>query len=90
MKRVVHLHIDRLVVDGLPAGGQKSFLAALESQFRASAERGDFANNGRVRIASLNAGELKPGSSPAKAASQVVRSIHAGIRRPNRGGAGNV
>lgn len=36
--RILHLHIDRLVVDGLPASSKASFVRALEGQLTTLAE----------------------------------------------------
>jgi hypothetical protein len=80
----VKLHIERIVVEGLTASGQQRFLRALESQLHQwagahSASDGlaaGFTRNTRKRIQALDAGPLRPGTTPEQAATQVVRSIH--------------
>lgn len=83
----LHLHIDRIVVEGLSQAGQRRFAGALEAQLRAMTEgetgEGDllnqFTRSTRKRIPALNAGQLRPGASPEQAAAQVVRSIRQSI-----------
>jgi len=76
--KTLHLHIDRIVVDGLPENGQPQFLRALESQLLELAESGiadQFSRNTRRRLQSIDAGQLRLGSSPAQAAAQVTAAI---------------
>jgi hypothetical protein len=78
----LHLHIDRIVVEGLPEAGHRQFRSALETQLRDLAESGiadRFSANARKRIQSLDAGKLRPGATPAQAAAQVAKAIRQGI-----------
>jgi hypothetical protein len=74
----LHLAIDRVVVEGLPASGQRRFVRAVEERLRELARSGiaeAFARDTRSRIQSLSAGQLRPGATPDQAALQVVNSI---------------
>jgi hypothetical protein len=76
--RTLHLHIDRIVVEGLPASRQHQFVRALEGQLTQMAENGldtAFTRCEQHRIASLNAGQLRPGATAEQAAAQVVNSL---------------
>jgi hypothetical protein len=78
----LHLHIDRIVVEGLPESGQRRFMRALEAQLHELADGGiadAFTRNTRKRIQALNAGQLRAGATPEQAAAQVVRSIRQGV-----------
>lgn len=80
--KTLHLHIDRIVVEGLPATSQRQFESALKQQLREWARGGiadQFQGNTRRRIASLSAGPLRPGATPAQAAARIVGSIGRGI-----------
>ncbi len=80
--KAVHLHIDRVVVDGLPAAGQRQFARSLEERLRAWAAGGaadGLATGADVRIGALDAGLLRPDATTAQAAGQVVRSIARGV-----------
>jgi len=85
--RVLNLHIDRLVVEGLPQAEQRRFAGALERRLRelAQSEVGggiadQFTRNARKTIAALDAGQLRPGATAEQAAAQVVHSIRRSIR----------
>ena len=85
--RTVHLHVDRVMVDGLPAAEQRQFARALEARLRAWAASGaasQLADGGRVRISALDAGQLKPGATASQAAAQAAHFITRGAS-----GAGN-
>jgi hypothetical protein len=92
MKTTVHLHIDRLVVEGLPEAQQRQFARSLEQQLRAWAVSG-VTRNSRVRVQTLSAGILKPGATASEAASQVIHSLthrlggsaHSGPAKPGVG-----
>lgn len=75
----LHLHIDRIVVEGLPESGQRRFRRALEFELQQLAESGVPASIAessiRKRIQAVNAGPLRPGTTPEQAAAQVARSI---------------
>jgi|SRR5580658_4044345 hypothetical protein len=78
----IHLHIDRIVVEGLPEATQRHFISALEERLREFAASGianEFSGRARKRIESLNAGQLQPGATPAQAAMQVVQTIRNNI-----------
>ena len=86
----LYLHIDRIVVEGLPAAAQRQFVSSLEEKLREFAESGvadEFPGNMRKRMQSLSAGQLRPGATPAQAATQVVQSIrqNIGARGPRNG-----
>jgi hypothetical protein len=93
----LHLHIDRIVVEGLSQVGQRRFASALEAQLRTMAEsetgEGDllnqFTRSTRKRIPALSAGQLRPGASPEQAAAQVVRSIRQSIGGGGQGARSN-
>ncbi|HUB00403.1 MAG TPA: hypothetical protein VMA34_18875 [Terracidiphilus sp.] len=75
--RAVHLHIDRIVVEGLPEARQLQFAGALEKQLRAwaaSQAAEGIASHGQP-IPTLDAGLLKPDATARQAAMQVVNSI---------------
>lgn len=71
----LHLHIDRIVVDGLPAGSQRRFVRALEQQISEAAASLPLAAMTSRRLRTLHAGTLRPGSTPEQAAAQVVRRL---------------
>ena len=77
--RTVHIHIDRMVVQGLPAHAQQRFVRALEKQLaqmvEAQAPHG-FASGGSRRISSFDAGRLPRGASPEQAARQITAALH--------------
>jgi hypothetical protein len=89
-KRTVHIHIDRLVVDGIDAGGQQRFVRALEAQLaeaaRGAAAGGAFAGTGLTRrIGRVDAGEMRAGATPERAAGQVAKAVGAAIEGRGRG-----
>lgn len=78
----LHLHIDRIVVEGLPESGQRRFRRALEAQLQELAESGiadGFEGNLRKHIKALNTGQLRSGATPEQAAAQVARSIRQSV-----------
>jgi hypothetical protein len=80
--KLLHLHIDRIVVEGLPEAGQRQFASALRAQLREFAESGianQFSGRVRRKIASLNAGQLRAGTTPSQAAMQVVQALRQNI-----------
>jgi hypothetical protein len=89
-KRTVHIHIDRLVVEGIDARGQQRFVRALEAQLaeaaRGAATVGAFAGNGLMRrIGRVDAGEMRAGATPERAAAQVASAVGAAIEGRGRG-----
>ncbi len=79
--KTIHLHIDRIVIDGLPHTSRQQLVSALEAGLREWAETeidGQFNVSARKRIQSLEAGQLRPGATPAQAAAQIVQSIRQG------------
>jgi len=80
--RVLHLHIDRLVVDGIAAQGKQRFVRALEAQLTRLAQDGLPAAlaGGRVRrIGQLDAGPMRAGSTPEQAAAQVTAALRGSL-----------
>ena len=77
--RKVHIHIDRMVIEGLPPHAHQRFVRALETHLTqmvdAQAPRDLFAASSR-RIASLDAGRLRAGATPEQAAAQVTAALH--------------
>ena len=81
-RRTLHLHINRLVVEGLPAHSEKRFVRALETQLTKLAYEGMHEAFGGVcarRIASLDAGTLRVGTTPEQAAAQVTAALSSGL-----------
>lgn len=79
--RALHIHIDRMVVEGLSALGQQRFVRALETQLTKMASDG-FPNaftGGARHIAALDAGRLRAGATPEQAAAQVTTALRAGL-----------
>lgn len=76
--RTVCIHIDRMVVEGLPALAQQRFVSALKKQLTQMAEAQapyGFAAGGSRRISSLDAGRLRSGSTPEQAAAQITATL---------------
>lgn len=87
--RTLHLHIDRLVVEGVPAHGRQRFVGALESELTKLASdglAGALAGSRKREIASLDAGTLRHGATPEQAAKQVTSALRRGLagRRTGR------
>jgi hypothetical protein len=81
-RRTLHLHIDRLVVEGLPAHSEKRFVRALEAQLTKLAIHGlqDAFRRGQARrIASIDAGVMRAGTSPEQAATQITAALRSGL-----------
>ena len=81
----VHLHIDRIVVHGMPRADGRRLAVALEEKLRQWAENGlaGAVPGGAPRaIPSLNAGRLRPGATPAQAAGQIVEAIQERLGAP--------
>jgi hypothetical protein len=81
-EKTLHLHIDRIVVEGLPEKSQRQFESDLKQQLREWALAGiadQFRGNTRQRISSLSAGTLRPGATAAQAAARIVGSMGRGI-----------
>lgn len=87
--RALHIHIDRLVLDGLPPSSEKQFIGALESQLEAQLRdlaKPAFEGGSRSRrISRLNAGEMRAGATAEAAANQVTSALRSAIA-----GKGNV
>jgi hypothetical protein len=75
--RILHLHIDRIVIDGLPASAQQRFMRALRGGLHelAQSEISAAHSASRRRIGSLDAGRLSPGATVEQAAGQVLQAI---------------
>jgi hypothetical protein len=89
-KRTVHIHIERLIVDGIDARGQQRFVRALEAQLaesaRAAAEARVFAGDAIMRhIGRVDAGEMRAGATPEHAAGQVAKAVGTAIEGKGRG-----
>jgi len=81
-RRTLHLHINRLVVNGLPAHSERRFVRALEAQLTKLASEGmkeAFGRDQGRRIASLDAGVLRAGTTPEQAAAQVTAALRGGL-----------
>lgn len=80
--KTLHLHIDRIVVEGLSPSDQRQFARSLEHELRQlgqSGIAGEFKGNTRRRIQSLQAGILKPGSRAPQAAAQIAAAIRSSL-----------
>jgi hypothetical protein len=89
-KRTVHIHIERLVVDGIDGRGQQRFVRALEVQLaeaaRGAATAGAFARDSVMRhIGRVDAGEMRAGATPERAAGQVAKAVGTAIEGKGRG-----
>ena len=89
-ERTVHIHIDRLVVDGIDAREQQRFVRALEAQLADAARRaataGALAGGGFARhIGRVDAGEMAAGATPERAARQVAKAVGTAIQGTGRG-----
>lgn len=76
--RSVHLHIDRIAVEGLGEAEQRRFARTLDEHLHAwaaSPAASSIAANAHVKISALDAGMLKPGATARQAATQVVNSL---------------
>jgi hypothetical protein len=82
----VHLHIDRIAVDGLSAVEQRQFARALETKLRALAMADGIADGGDRNLGLVNAGVLRRGTSANQAAAQVVDAIRARLSRGSKAG----
>lgn len=74
----VHLHIDRIVVHGMPRADGRRLAIALEAKLREWAGKGMTGldpGDAPHSIPSLNAGNLRPGATPQQAAAQIVHAI---------------
>jgi hypothetical protein len=84
-QRTVHIHIDRLVVDGMDARGQQRFMRALEAQLAEAARQavaaGAFRADGFTRhIERVDAGEMPAGATPEKSAGHVAKAVGTAIQ----------
>ncbi len=88
--RQVHIHIDRLVVEGMGERDKAAFVRALERRLRAMAM--DVASeSGSRRMERIDAGVMGAGSNADAAAGQVVRAVGKALGKPANarpGGAG--
>ena len=81
----VHLHIDRIVIHGMTRADSRRLAVALEDKLRQWAENGLAGvgpNHAPRDIASLDAGQIRPGATPAQAAAQIVQAIQTGLSAP--------
>ncbi len=81
----ISLHIERLVLDGLPIGkGQGTFIkAAVEAELRrmlgANGLNPDFQSGGAVPSVKAEGIQLKNDSSPAHFGRQIAQAVYGGI-----------
>jgi hypothetical protein len=81
----VNLHIDRIVVHGMSRAEGRRLARSLEEQLRQWAESRlaeGLPGNAPRAISSLNAGQLRPGATPAQAAGQIVQAIQTRLGAP--------
>jgi hypothetical protein len=82
---VVNLHIGRIVVHGMSRAEGRRLARSLEEQLRQWSE-GRLAEGlpgtAPRAIPSLNAGQLRPGATPAQAAGQIVQAIQTRLGAP--------
>lgn len=87
--REIHLHIDRITVDGLSLAEQRGFTRAVEAELRALAEGGGIdatAASPDRAIRTLSAGQLQPGATGTRAAAQVAESVRNAVSGRARAG----
>ncbi len=80
--KALHIHIDRLVVEGLPAGSQRQFVAALETQLSTHLPQlaePAFSRGESQSFPRVNAGEMRAGSTPERAAAQITTALRGAI-----------
>jgi hypothetical protein len=79
----LHIHIDRLVVDGLPRSQQRQFVRALEAQLETQlpqlASQAFASGRSSQRIARVSAGPMRTGTTPERAAIQVASALRGAI-----------
>jgi len=86
--KAVHLHIGRIVVEGLPKAQQRQFARVLEERLHAWAASGaasQLSSGAHVEIPALDAGLLRPGATASQAAMQVVNSIACSVGAGGQG-----
>ena len=89
----IHLHIERLILDGLPIEhGQGPLVrAAVEAELaRLLAEDGlasQLQSGGALPGLKASAIQLTPGGSPAQLGQQIAQSVYGGLGNTPRGGA---
>jgi len=79
--RALHIHIDRMVVEGLSPLGQQRFVRALQTQLSRMASDGlpNLFTGGARRISARDAGRLRTDATPEQAAGQVAAALRAGL-----------
>lgn len=88
----IHLHIERLVLDGLPVTVPQAaqIRSAIQEELAQLLLRQGLSDGlrGGIALPRVHAGtiQLGPDNSPAKLGSSIGRAIHEGIGRPNDGG----
>lgn len=78
----LHLAIDRIVVEGLPASERRRFIGALEERLREFAQDAlpqAIADSARRSIPSLSVGQPRREFAAEDAALQVVNTIRRGL-----------
>jgi hypothetical protein len=80
--KALHIHIDRLVVEGLEPGSQRQFVGALEAQLATHLPQlaePAFSGGQSHSIPRVNAGEMRAGSTPERAATQITTALRSAI-----------
>jgi hypothetical protein len=81
----IHLHIERLILDGLPVGpGQGARVqAAVEGELARLLAEGGLAPGlragGALRAVPANPIQLAPGNNPTQIGMQIAQSVYGGI-----------
>jgi len=85
----LHFQIERITLDGYARGTEARFVNSLKQSLAALAKARQFFSWPRVsrKLASLAAGQLRPGASPEEAGRYVARQIVAALSRRAGGNA---
>ena len=89
----IHLHIERLILDGLPITRQQGpqVQAAVEAELtRLLTENGlapELQSGGALPRLNANTIQLTPGGSPAQIGQQIAQSVYSGMGNSPRAGA---
>lgn len=79
ISKTLHIHIERLIVDGLAGGQQRQFVRALESQLETQlpdlAADAFASGSASRRIPRVNAGQVRASATPASMASRITAAL---------------
>jgi len=79
----LHIHIDRLVVEGLAPAQQRQFVRALEAQLESQlpqiASQAFASGRSSQRIARVMASPMRTATTPERAATQVASALRGAI-----------